>query len=53
MTFKKLNTDKHEIVIKILSGVFFLYIDDEFYCTCDTWSECREEIGDWIYENVE
>lgn len=53
MLFKKLNTEKHEIVIKFTAGVFFIYIDDEFYCSCENWSECRTEIGMWVYENIE
>lgn len=53
MVFKTLNKDKHEIVIKVSEGVFYIYIDKEFYCSCENWSECRFEIGRWVNENIE
>ena len=53
MLFKKLNTEKHEIVIKIVTGVFYIYVDGKFYCSCESWEECRTEIGVWVHENIE
>lgn len=53
MIFKKLNTEKHQIVIKIVGGVYYIYIDDTFHCSCENWAECRKEIGEWVHENIE
>lgn len=27
-------------------GVYYLYINDKFYCTCDTFKEVTEEVQD-------
>lgn len=46
-----LKFDKHEIVIRLTLGAYFVYIDDLFVFSCDTWRECRQEIERWLDEN--
>lgn len=48
---QKMKFDKHEIVIKLTLGAYFVYIDDLFVFSCDTWRECRQEIERWLDEN--
>jgi hypothetical protein len=49
--FRRLEFEKHEIVLKVVAGVFFIYADNIFICSCDTWEECKNEIVNWLNEN--
>lgn len=41
--FRDMLTD-HSIEILEKYGHFIIYVDDEFYCSCDNWAEVLTEI---------
>ncbi len=41
-----------DIAIVRYGGVYFIYINTEFYCSCDSFSEVKEEIENLNVEAV-
>ncbi len=35
---------KHKYEVKTVMDHYELYVDDNFYCSCDSWSEINKEI---------
>ena len=40
--------NEHNIQIVNNRGVFYIYLDNKLYCSCDNWNEVTEEM-----ENIE
>lgn len=45
MVHKFDKTSLDDIVIVQTRGVYYIYINANFYCSCDTFSEVKEEIA--------
>lgn len=39
-----LDTDNRISYTSQQSGEYYIYLDNKFYCSCDNFKECREEI---------
>ena len=35
----------HSITILQKYGYYAIFLDNEFYCSCDNWKEVKEELG--------
>lgn len=45
MAHKFDDTSLDDIVIVQTRGVYYIYINANFYCSCDTFNEVKEEIA--------
>lgn len=38
------NINGHQVLISQMYGIYMIYLDGEFYCSCDSYAEVRGEI---------
>lgn len=52
MAHKFDGTSVNDILIIQTRGVYYIYINADFYCSCDTFNEVKEEIDNINVKSV-